>query len=346
MISKKTKAENFIKNKIKSGEWTGKLPSEPTLMEMLNVGRSTLREAISSLVAQNILYRKPCAGVFVREKGKIIYFFDRSNSNFHLFYDSIKDKVGELLTAQGYELVFQYFADEASLKYFEQILDSDNKIKGVISEFSLRNLENKLDDKNIPYVNISTAIPVSCNNVVMDYYYMLALACGLMNIKGHRDFYVMYIDYFTCSLVDKNNRDGKRFEYIIDLCRKMVNNDENRLIKVPWTPSLEEAYFSFKEWWLNVKKPASIVFIDDALTSMATRAIGEFGMKIPEELALISIGDILSNYPTKIPYTKLYHSYEIVARETVRLLTDLIDGKTEKGKTVYLKSDVFIGKSI
>ena len=175
---------------------------------------------------------------------------------------------------------------------------------------------------------------------------MLSLACGMMNMQGHRDFAVMYIDYFTYKEVKKDSMDGRKFAKILDLCYQMANNDKDRLIPIPWTISLEEAYYSFKKWWKKVKKPAAIVFIDDALTSMASRAIGELNIKIPEELSIITIGDIVTKYPTSVPYTKIYYKYEIIAQEAVNLLLDCIANPKAEGRNILIKSDVEPGKSI
>ncbi|MBQ7256922.1 MAG: GntR family transcriptional regulator [Abditibacteriota bacterium] len=349
MVSKKNYTENFIKDKIKDGTWTEKLPSEPILMDMIGVGRSTLREAISSLIAQKILKRQPYSGVFVRNKnkGKIIYFSDRSNSNFPLFYDEIRNKAVELLSEQNFEVEILYqFSDKNTKEILNRINSEDNDTKGIITEYNLREAEKILSDINFPLVNITTAIPTSKNNVIMDYEYMLSLACGMMNMHNHRDFAVMYIDFFTYQEVKKKSMDGKKFSKILDLCYQMANQDKNRLLPIPWTISLEEAYYSFKEWWQKVKKPAAIVFVDDALSSMASRAIGELNIKIPEELAIITIGDIVTKYPTQVPYTKIYYKYETLAHETVNLLLDCIENPTSESKNVYIKSDVKIGKSI
>ena len=348
MISKKNYTENFIKDKIKDGTWTEKLPSEPILMDMIGVGRSTLREAISSLIAQKVLKRQPYSGVFVRNnnKGKIIYFSDRSNSNFPLFYDEIRNKAIELLKEKNYTVEINYHLSNDIYNVIDKIKSDTEDIKGIITEYNLREAEKILNEMNFPLVNITTAIPTSKNNVIMDYTYMLSLACGMMNMAGHRDFTVMYVDYFTYHEVKKDSMDGKKFKKIIDFCYQMANYDKKRLIPIPWTISLEEAYYSFKEWWQKVKKPAAIVFIDDALTSMASRAIGELNIKIPEELAIITIGDIVTKYPTIVPYTRIYYKYEILAKEAVNLLMDCIKNPKDESKNVYIKSDVKLGMSI
>lgn len=61
--------ELVINQTFKKGE---KIPNEAELSSMLNVGRSTVREAIKILVAKNILEIRRGAGTFVREDAGIM----------------------------------------------------------------------------------------------------------------------------------------------------------------------------------------------------------------------------------------------------------------------------------
>ncbi|WP_051209117.1 FadR/GntR family transcriptional regulator [Propionicicella superfundia] len=60
----------FLRGKIASGEWpvNSKIPTEPELMEMLGVGKTTVREAVRSLASMGILETMPSLGTFVRSR--------------------------------------------------------------------------------------------------------------------------------------------------------------------------------------------------------------------------------------------------------------------------------------
>jgi len=58
----------IIENDWKAGD---KLPNEYDLADQLNVGRSTIREAIKALVSRNILEIRRGAGTFISEKGGV-----------------------------------------------------------------------------------------------------------------------------------------------------------------------------------------------------------------------------------------------------------------------------------
>lgn len=60
----------FLRSKISSGEWpVGDLiPKEPELMELIGVGKSTVREAVRSLATLGMLQTVPGVGTFVRAR--------------------------------------------------------------------------------------------------------------------------------------------------------------------------------------------------------------------------------------------------------------------------------------
>lgn len=61
---------DFLRSKITSGEWPvgGIIPKEPELVDLIGVGRSTVREAVRSLAAFGMLETTPGVGTFVRSR--------------------------------------------------------------------------------------------------------------------------------------------------------------------------------------------------------------------------------------------------------------------------------------
>ncbi|MFT4294402.1 MAG: FCD domain-containing protein [Micropruina sp.] len=60
----------YLRQKISSGEWpiNSKIPTEPELMRLLGVGKTTVREAVRSLASVGILEPMPGIGTFVRSR--------------------------------------------------------------------------------------------------------------------------------------------------------------------------------------------------------------------------------------------------------------------------------------
>ncbi len=63
----------FLRKKIVSGEWriNSRIPKEPELMELLGVGKSTVREAVRSLASLGMLETIRGVGTFVRSRTPI-----------------------------------------------------------------------------------------------------------------------------------------------------------------------------------------------------------------------------------------------------------------------------------
>lgn len=60
----------FLRSKITSGEWPigDPIPKEPELMELIGVGKSTVREAVRALATLGMLQTVPGSGTFVRAR--------------------------------------------------------------------------------------------------------------------------------------------------------------------------------------------------------------------------------------------------------------------------------------
>jgi DNA-binding FadR family transcriptional regulator len=60
----------FLRHKISSGEWpiNSKIPTEPELMQLIGVGKTTVREAVRSLASVGMLEPMPGIGTFVRSR--------------------------------------------------------------------------------------------------------------------------------------------------------------------------------------------------------------------------------------------------------------------------------------
>ncbi|MFT4217540.1 MAG: FCD domain-containing protein [Micropruina sp.] len=60
----------FLRHRISSGEWpiNSKIPTEPELMQLIGVGKTTVREAVRSLASVGMLEPMPGIGTFVRSR--------------------------------------------------------------------------------------------------------------------------------------------------------------------------------------------------------------------------------------------------------------------------------------
>jgi GntR family transcriptional repressor for pyruvate dehydrogenase complex len=114
------KAVNEIKSFIKKNEMNGnrKLPTERDFASMLNVSRSTVREALRVLEASGIIEIRPTKGSYIVQKE------DYDASNFMDWYNSYEPEIFHLLEARlAIEPMATYLAAERATDLHIQKLE-------------------------------------------------------------------------------------------------------------------------------------------------------------------------------------------------------------------------------
>lgn len=120
------KVVNLIIDQIKSGNLRpgDKLPSEPELANALQVSRGVLREALTTLQARNIIYRKPKEGTFINTTALEILNESWSISmNRASYLDLIE--VRECIEQRIVEKVIDLAKDEQIKELYDLITASD-----------------------------------------------------------------------------------------------------------------------------------------------------------------------------------------------------------------------------
>ena len=132
-----------------------KLPNEYELANKLNVGRSTIREAIKALVSRNVLEIRRGAGTFISEKGGV--------ADDPLGLTFIKDKFK--LALDLLEVRFMIEPSIASIAAIKATEEEINKISILCDEIDDLILKNELYlEKDIEF---HTAIAKSSKNLVI-----------------------------------------------------------------------------------------------------------------------------------------------------------------------------------
>lgn len=100
--------------------------------------------------------------------------------------------------------------------------------------------------------------------------------------------------------------------------------------------SMESGYFMMKEILKLEDKPTAVFCGNDSIAMGAYRAIREKKLKIPEDMSIIGFNDLkLSKYYTP-PLTTIKIDTKLIAQETVNSLVELLEGKRDYHKKVFL----------
>lgn len=358
-INKTTRVHEAIQSEVTLGNWqTGmRIPADEELCEKYNVGRNTLREAISSLVRSGVLYRKQGAGTFIGSlpvpqpsegyQNNVIHLFHKTPheklSN-DFFQQAIVNELSQKLSDQNKSLHLTLLPKTVTLlNYFNGDREIDDYKNGVI----LIGLEpekeifEKFKNRNIPLVSLGECYTNKLvPSVGTDDYQIVSIATKHLIEHGHQKI------------------------ALISGPSKLQQNDP---VLIPFTKSLEEVGLPFDPSivaaaeasdfvsGINAMKrlldtqadfSAAMIFGDratfGALETLRYRDIG-----IPKDLAIIA----LDEYPWMqeiLPF-KLTGLRQDTGRLAETLLALIVDCKRNpvetEGKHILIPPLFILGRS-
>jgi GntR family transcriptional regulator, arabinose operon transcriptional repressor len=352
VVTKALQVEKYLRGAIQSGRLNKgePLPSERDLVTRFKVSRATLRDALNTLATEGLIVRKQGSGTYVNgeQKAPVAAILGRSellSSPMGYFFNSMTDAMRERMDLNGFRTVLSitHGQTQEAIASSVQLLDDSflNELVGVFDiTFDSRALRNRIADLGIPVVAIEAEVPEGEHTVVLDYAAMTRLAVDTMNAHGYEDFALMHI----CDPGDDyHERIPKGFD---KMQLAAVGNREERLIGVPRTFDLHQAYDIFVEWWARKDRPNAIFFFDDALCDVSTRAILELGIKVPEELAIITQANQGRKFHFPVPLTRVEFDPVRAVDAAWDMLHKLIRQEPIDEPTVYIEPSLFEGQSL
>ena len=100
--------------------------------------------------------------------------------------------------------------------------------------------------------------------------------------------------------------------------------------------SMESGYIMMKEILKLENRPTAVFCGNDSIAMGAYKAIRENKLKIPEDISIIGFNDLkLSQYSIP-PLTTIKIDTKLIAQETVNSLIELLEGKRDYHKKVFL----------
>ncbi|MHB1190565.1 MAG: substrate-binding domain-containing protein [Armatimonadota bacterium] len=229
----------------------------------------------------------------------------------------------------------------SSCRFFDE--RNIKELLGVINTVNMGAVERRLAESGVRHVTITAPVPMSEYSIVLDYAKMAELAVEMLKEHEHRDFAVFYFDAMRIPADDFDRRLCEEHSLVP---RRAVGFREDRLVKVCYSPNLEDVYDSFKRWWSRSDRPSAIFFYDDGLCDVVTRAILELGIKVPEELAIITMANVGRQFHFPVPLTSIGFDPAEVASAAWDMLDKLISNKPIDNPVSYISPVVHRGRSL
>ena len=299
-MDKSASIEDYILTSIRNQRWKQgeRMPSEPEMCEELGVSKTTLRIALKTLANRGVIERRRGAGSYVAKDlsaNKIILFvnFESLSLSSGFIYRTLVTLLKERISAAGLTPVLGIASGADRDVFFSNIQferrDDINEIVGAISLLTcpakMRRVMNKF---KIPLIELSgtgygdNVCEEDGNHVYLNSCNLIYRGLDMLARTGIGDFAVFYIGANTTV----ETHDDEFFAGL--LTAQGIEADEKHLVRLPWSWDRHEAYEAFLRWWQLPGRPSAVFFTEDNICKEALHAIWELGIKIPQELSIVT----------------------------------------------------------
>lgn len=337
-IPKYVLVENYIRQAIKTGEFSERLPGERTIAKTVGVSYMTARKAIGNLVDRGILYKIPTKGVFVNANRNnknfrtIGYFLDSSiiSGISSPYYSLIFNALEKVASANDYSLV--YFSDANTASFRKTLM----KVDGVIASCLPRIEETiQLIKEIVPIVVIdNSSVDKSIPSVIVDNFNADVRCVDYIASLGHRR--IGFMTGLEDSDVGKNRYAG----YLHGLRKHDIPFDESLVFKGNY--SFESGQKGAQYYLSLGAPPSAIICANDSMALGAMKVLDKRGVKVPDDISIVGFDDIEIASQITPALTTIAAPIEEIAQHAFSALLKLIQGKQPEQQHIALNAELVI----
>ncbi|MBE5884257.1 MAG: GntR family transcriptional regulator [Lachnospiraceae bacterium] len=322
--------EQIVAKALRPGD---KLPSENELAEQFHISRQTVRKAIGVLEEDGVVCRVKGSGTYLNyypqenpeQKNNIAVITTYVES--YIFPKTIHG-IEKVLSESGYSVQISFTNNtlEKEKSILEDLL-ARNDVAGVIVEGTKSGLPNpnihlyrKLIAKKLPVLFINTYYPeldvphVSLNDVSV-----AKKAVNYLIQNGHRDIGAIL------KLDDGQGRQ-RYLGYLSAMEAAGYPVTDSRMVWIDTDESKQLAYCTDKI--LNrLEGCTALLCYNDQIAFQLVRILMQNGIKVPEDVSIISIDDSDLARHSEVPITSLTHPKEELGAKAAEVLLQLIAGR-------------------
>lgn len=313
-----------------------KLSSENELSRQFDISRQTVRTALGILEEQGVLRRVKGSGTYLNDhrrenleqRNRIAVVTTYVDS---YIFPKIIQGIEEVLFERGYsvQIAFTNNAPEREKSVLSDIISRDD-VAGIIVEGTKSGLPNPnisfyrtLQERDIPVLFINTFYPeLDVPHVSLDDVQAARKAVEYLIEKGHRDIGAIL------KLDDGQGRQ-RYLGYLQAMDQAGLSVTDSRMVWIDTDESKQLAYCTDKI--MNRLESCSALFCyNDQIAFQLVRLLHNHGIRVPEDVAVISIDDSDLAIHSEVQITSLPHPKEKLGAKAAEMLLRMIDS----GKTV------------
>lgn len=326
---------HYLENLIAQGDLKDgdKLPSENELTERFGISRQTVRKAIGLLEEQGTVRRVRGSGTYVsfdrrenlEQRNRIAVMTTYVDS--YIFPKTIQG-IEKVLFERGYSVQIS-FTDNTLEREKNVLTDliSRDDVAGIIVEGTKSGLPNpnlylyrQLMSRKIPILFINTYYPeldvphVSLNDVKA-----AETAVNYLIGKGHKNIGAIL------KLDDGQGR-LRYLGYLKAMEAAGLTVTDSRMV---WIDTDEAKQLNYcRDKILNRVEECSALFCyNDQIAFQLIRMLTERGIRVPEDVSVISIDDSDLALHSEVSITSLPHPKEKLGAKAAEMLLDMIEGR-------------------
>jgi DNA-binding LacI/PurR family transcriptional regulator len=318
--------------RIRRGEFSpgDLLPSENQLCDWYGVSVTTARRALLELVKEGIVYRKAGIGTMVAPKVRKIRLAFLSIDYKGDAWRRTPSALGEIVAGLGEECwqrtaAFSMTGVEGNeaVTYLRGLVE-DRGVDGVLlrtADDIDEELLEVLEGAGMPYVVVKRHVPGrKMNCVVSDDVTGARIATNHLLDLGHRHI------GFVCAKPHITFSQERLMGYRAALAERGIEPDAGLVRQQPYF-TMEEGYRAVKDLLERSFPPEAIFVASDTMALGAYQAIGDLGLKVPDDVSVVGYDDISPAAVLQPPLTTVRTSYYDFGRLAAQLLLDIVEGR-------------------
>lgn len=339
-VPKYYRLKEYLKEQMKRGAITpgSQLPSENMLVDQFKISRHTVRKALRDLEIEGLIFREQGRGTFcaypATAKGQTVAVVTTYISEY--IFPAVIRGIEEVLSAAGCLLLLASTGNAKSKEAtcLENLLQQ--KIAGLIIEPTQSARENgnlayyrELDKRGIPYLMLHAYYPeLDPAYIIMDDEKGGYMATQQLIALGHRRIAGIF-------KADDQQGVKRRAGYL----KALQEHGIEPLPALIGSYETEELYsypYQFTRQLLQeTPVPTGMVCYNDQVALIVLEALREEGVKVPEEISLVSFDDSRLAVASEVKLTGVKHPKSAMGRQAARMLLDMLENKTHKPRLVY-----------
>ncbi len=257
------------------------------------------------------------------------------------FFAEVAKGITEKMRPFHYQVVISISEESPKLESEEVHFLLGRRVDGLVlaSAQSIRNtaLFRYIDEHHVPYVLIDRKI----NGVDANYVGINNESVGMMATNHLIDCGCRSIAHIRGPKID--TAAGRMAGYRQALRERGLSSGSGMI--VPGTHEDAGGYRGMQRLLKLKERPDGVFCFNDPVAAGAVKAILEAGLRVPQDIAVIGVGNVHYSDQLRVPISTVDQSSLQTGREAAELLLRLIDKRARGTRAIFLKPKLIVRES-